>query len=260
MEHASPAVLVLFLVFCGLVLWQIRRARSGRPIFLRKIAGLNVVDEAIGRATEMGRPIMFNPGLDGLCVELFCALACLKHVTEVAARMDMPVLVPVHQPVTYPLAEEFWKEAYAEAGKPNLFRPEECIRYLSSDQSAFGAATAGWIHRDRPGANFMFGNYGFEALFIAESGQKAGAIQVAATHAYYQVPFFIVACDYTVIGEEFFAAGAYFSRNPVQVGSLVGQDIAKLIILTAIVVGSVLATVMAFLGRANPLALLLQYR
>jgi len=257
LEHASPAVLVLFFVFCGLVLWQIQRARSGKRVFLRKIAGLDVVEEAVGRATEMGRPIMFNPGLDGICVQLFCALACLKYVVEVAARVDMPVLVPVHQPVTYPLAQEFWKQAYAEAGKPNLFRVEECIRYLSPDQAAFGAATAAWIHRDRPGAIFLFGYYGYEALFIAESGQKAGAIQLAATHAYYQVPFFIVSCDYTVIGEEFFAAGAYFSRDPVQIGSLVGQDISKIIILALIVLGSILAIV---LNHANPLALLLQYQ
>ena len=35
----------------------------GIPLKLRKIAGLEAVDEAVGRATEMGRPIMFVPGI-----------------------------------------------------------------------------------------------------------------------------------------------------------------------------------------------------
>ena len=259
MQNANPAALVLFFLFCGLILFQIRRARAGKPIFLRKIAGLDAVDDAVGRATEMGRPVMFNPGLSPA---LFCSLACMKHVVEVSAQLDVPVLVPVNQPVAYPLAEEFWKESYAEAGKPNLFRVDECVRYLSTDQAAFGAATAGWIERDRPGAHFMFGYYGYESLFIAEAGQKVGAIQVAATHAFYQVPFLIMACDYTAFGEEFFAAGAYFSRDPVQVGSVVGQDYSKLVILILILLGAAIATLSSLFEwtGGNPLALLLQYQ
>jgi hypothetical protein len=264
-EHATPAVIVLFFLFCALIIGQIHRARRGKPIFLRKIAGLDAVDDAVGRATEMGRPVMFNPGLDGLSPHLFCALSSMKHVVEVAAELDVPVLVPVKDPVAYPLAEEFWKESYAQMGKPGLYKAEECVRYLSSDQAAFGAGTAGWIERERPGANFMFGAYGYESLFIAEAGQKAGAIQVAATHSFYQVPFLMMACDFTAFGEEFFAAGAYFSRDPVQVGSLVGQDYVKLIILILILVGALWSTLIG-LGvvgdpeAGNPLALLLNYR
>lgn len=256
MEHANPAIWALFIALLSAVLWQISRARAGKPVFLRRIAGLDVIDDAIGRATEMGRPVMFNPGLSGVGVPLFVSLSCLKHVTERAARLDMPVHVPVFQPVTYPLAEEFWKEAYTDAGRPDIFRVEDCVRYFSADQAAFAAATSGWIHRDKPGAHFMFGEYGWESLFIAEAGQRAGAIQVAATFSIYQVPFFIVSCDYTAFGEEFYAAGAYFSREPVQVGSVKGQDMIKIVILALIVVGCALAIFM----DPNPLALLLEYQ
>jgi hypothetical protein len=259
MEHASLPILILTLLFAGAILWQIRRARSGRSIHLRRIAGLDVMDDAIGRATEMNRPVMFNLGLDDLSVHLFCSLASMSYVVREAARLQMRVLVPVTKPVAYPLAEEYWKEAYAQAGQPNLYRADECLRFMSTDQAAFGVSTAGWIQRERVGANFIFGGYGFESLVIAEAGQRAGAIQVACTHSFYQVPFFIAACDYTAFGEEFFAAGAYFSRDPVLTGSLAGQDIAKMIILVLIVVGSILATVMVG-GGYNPLELLLTWR
>ena len=259
MEHASLPILILALLFAGAILWQIRRARRGRPIHLRRIAGLDVMDDAIGRATETARPVMFNLGLDDLGVQLFCSLASMSYVVREAARLQMRVLVPVTQPVAYPLAEEYWKEAYAAAGQPNLFRPDECLRFMSANQAAFGVSTAGWIQRENVGANFIFGGYGFESLVIAEAGQRAGAIQIACTHSFYQVPFFVAACDYTAFGEEFYAAGAYFSRDPVLTGSLAGQDIAKIIVLALIVVGSLLAKLLP--GSAyNALELLLTWR
>jgi hypothetical protein len=58
-----------------------------------------------------------------------------------------------------------------------------------------------------------------------------------------QLPFFVAACDYTLIGEEFFAASAYLSNDPEQLGSLKGQDIGKIIAAGLLVVGCVLATI-----------------
>jgi hypothetical protein len=101
---------------------------------------------------------------------------------------------------------------------------------------------AGWIKRERVGANFLIGVYGFESLVIAEAGQQAGAVQIACTPSFFQVPFFLVSCDYTVFGEEYYAAGAYFSRDPVLTGSLVAQDWAKLALLILIVAGVILLT------------------
>ena len=110
--------------------------------------------------------------------------------------------------------------------------------------------TVGWMERDGVGANFIFGSYGYESLLIAEGGQRAGAMQVACVHSYYQVPFLIVSCDYTVFGEEFYAAGAYFGRDPVLVGSIAGQDLGKVLILTLLIIGSILTIL---LTKFNPL-------
>jgi hypothetical protein len=60
------------------------------------------------------------------------------------------------------------------------------------------------------------------------------------------LPFFVAACDYTLIGEEFFAASAYLSGEPHQLGSLKGQDVGKLICGLMILVGCTLATILSF--------------
>ncbi|MFH1686105.1 MAG: DUF6754 domain-containing protein, partial [bacterium] len=54
-------------------------------------------------------------------------------------------------------------------------------------------------------------------------------------------PFFIVACDYTLIGEELYAASAYLGREPILLGSLKAQDLAKAAILVLAVIGMVAA-------------------
>jgi hypothetical protein len=78
-----------------------------------------------------------------------------------------------------------------------------------------------------------------------------GAIQIAGTAEPAQLPFFIAACDYTLIGEEFYAASAYLSGDPDQQGSLKGQDFGKILVAGLLIVGALLATGAALAGRAN---------
>jgi hypothetical protein len=101
------------------------------------------------------------------------------------------------------------------------------------------------MYRERVAANFMYGYFYAESLIFAETGQSIGAVQIAGTSALLQIPFFVVTCDYTIIGDEFYAGGAYISREPSQVGSLVGQDIAKMFIVVLVVWGVLLGTIAA---------------
>ena len=57
------------------------------------------------------------------------------------------------------------------------------------------------------------------------------------------MPFFVVACDYTLIGEELYAASAYLTREPVLLGSIRGQDIAKGILILIAIIGVVLVSI-----------------
>jgi len=101
--------------------------------------------------------------------------------------------------------------------------------------------------RDKPAANFFMGYYYAESLILAETGASTGAIQIAGTDSATQLPFFVTTCDYTLIGEELYAASAYLAREPMLLGSLKGQDVGKVFIMVIIVLGTLLATLnMAF--------------
>lgn len=88
MQHASEnwwvsgLVILLSLIIVGKVL----SAQRGRVPFIRRISGLNAIDEAVGRATEMGRPVMMVPGISGLDVVTLQALSIFSYVARAVAR------------------------------------------------------------------------------------------------------------------------------------------------------------------------------
>ena len=111
-------------------------------------------------------------------------------------------------------------------------------------QFPYAAAVVGLMHREKPAANFFFGSFAAESLILAEAGNQVGAIQVAGTISTMQLPFFITACDYTIIGEEYYAATAYLTREPTMIGSLRGQDMGKVVMTTFVVLMFVFAILM----------------
>lgn len=248
MEHANWTAAALIFVLCSAVLLRIRQARAGRPVFVRRIAGLDALDDSLGRATEMGRPILFSPGFGELNnMSTFAALAVLEYAVRRAARFGLRVLVPVPSAPVFTVVRDTVRDAFASEGRPELFASDDVL-FLSGDQNAFAAAVTGMMERERVAAAFYFGSYGFESLLLAETGQRIGAIQVAATDSFFQVPFFLTACDYTIIGEELYAAGAYLSREPTLLGSLVGQDVGKAILAALLLVGVASAAYGALTG------------
>ncbi|NLI01431.1 MAG: hypothetical protein GX446_18285 [Chthonomonadales bacterium] len=251
MEHATWTGATLLLVLCGAILARIVAARRGRPVFIRRIAGLDHLDDALGRATEMGKPIVFSPGFGDLGqMSTYAGLACLEYAVRRAARFGLRVIVPVAGATMFPVAQDVARDACIAEGKPELYDANDVL-YLSGDQNAFAAAVTGIMEREKVGAAFYFGSYGFESLLLAETGQRIGAIQVAATDSFFQVPFFIAACDYTIFGEELYAASAYISREPTMLGSLSGQDFGKVVVAALLIAGIVAATVAQFNGASS---------
>lgn len=228
-------------VACGLIGWWIHRGLRGAVIRVRPIAGFDAIDEAIGRATEMGKPIHFTPGFGGLVAATFAGLEALSYIARKAAEYDVRLIVTVSQPETYAVTEQVEKQAYLEAGKPESFRPEDC-RFISPDQWAYASGVVGVLMRERVASNIMIGQFAAESLILAEAGNTVGAVQIAGTTNAYQIPFFVAACDYVILGDEMFAAGAHFADNKAHLGSLRGEDLIKAICIVLMVVGAVLTT------------------
>jgi hypothetical protein len=236
------SVMVFMLLFFGFVLYFISSAQSGKKPFVRRIAGVDAIEEAIGRATEMGRPVLYIPGITDIDdIQTVAGLVILESVARLTARYETQIAVPVTYPIPFTIAEEMVKSGYLHAGRPEQYVPDS-VRFISPEQFAYVAAVTGIMMRDRPAAHIYMGAFFAESLLLAETGFQTGAIQVAGTANVHQLPFFVVACDYTLIGEELYAASAYLSGEPKLVGSLKGADLIKVVIIVVVIVGCVLET------------------
>ena len=232
---------ILGTVFSIIILLSISMARR-RELYIRRIAGLEALDEALGRATEMGKAVMFIHGLRDMSqIPTIAAINILSRVARRTADFDARLRVTNYDPIVMSVSQETVKEAYLEAGRPDAFNPDD-VFVAGTDQFSYAAAVQGIMMRDRPAAHIMMGGFFAESLLFAETGSTTGAIQIAGTDSYTQLPFFITTCDYTLMGEELYAASAYLSREPRLLGSLKGQDIGKAVLLAVLIAGVILAT------------------
>ena len=240
--------LLFALIFSGIVVAFIQIARRNPDLFIRRIAGLEAVEEAIGRATEMGRSVFFVHGLQVMQHQsTIAAVTVLARVARRAAEYDTRVKVMNIDAIVTAVSQEVVQQAYTEAGRPDTYDADD-VSLVAATQFSYAAAVSGRIVRERPAAVFMMGSFAAESLLLAETGASTGAIQVAGTDAFTQLPFFITTCDYTLIGEELYAASAYLSREPKMLGSLRGQDIGKAFLMAVIVIGAIVLTLKPVLG------------
>jgi len=221
-------------IMAGTLIYFIRLAHRGEEFYLRSIPGLKAVEEAVGRSTEMGKPVLYVPGImDMDQVETVAGVIILGHVAKMTARYETSLNVPVSRSIVMKAGREIARESYTMEGRPDLFQ-DDMVHYLTDDQFAYAAGVNGIMVREKPAACLYMGKFYAESLILAETGNSIGAIQIAGTASQAQIPFFVTACDYTLIGEEFFAASAYLSQKPELLGGLKGQDMLKAFVTAGI--------------------------
>lgn len=236
-------ILILVLLFTGTAIAFITRAKGGYSFYVRPIAGIKAVDEAIGRATEMGRPILYVPGLGTAAdVATIAAFTILARVARKVVEYNTKVIVPNYDPVVMAVCQEVVKEAYSSAGKPEMYNPKD-VYFITQDQFPYTAAVNGVMVRERPATNFYMGMFYAESLVLAETGFISGSIQIAGTDQLTQIPFFVSVCDFVLMGEELYAASAYLSQEPQQLGTLKAQDWGKVLVVVLIILGVVFSTI-----------------
>ena len=241
-DTAKLNVLVVTLAFFVVLFYYIAQARRGVVWKFRTIPGLVAIEEAIGRATEMGKGVLYVPGVQDIDdIQTIASMIILAKVARMTAKYETKLSVPTNAPAVYTVADEVVKSSYQDVGRADAYHPD-MVRYVTTEQFAYVAAVNGMMLRDRPAANLLLGAFFAESLLLAETGHSIGAIQIAGTANVHQMPFFVVACDYTLIGEEYYAASALLSNEPLLLGSLKAADIVKLLLIVVILIGCLMYT------------------
>jgi hypothetical protein len=228
------------------IVYFIRAMRLGKKYPMRRLTPLDAIEEAVGRATELGKPVFFSPGNGDIVgaegMQVLAGMDILSFVVKRCAEYNCRIVCTVSKENVLAVTEEVVRSAYAVAGRPDAYQPD-MVRFLSPTQMAFAAASIAIMRREQVAAAIFVGPYYGEGLIMTEAAAEVGAISIAGTARMSQLPLMVASCDYVLLGEEMYAGSAYLSGDPVSVGNIAQQDIAKVVVLAVILIGSLLQSV-----------------
>ena len=190
---AGKSTTFLFLVlFLATAVYYMFRAKTGKVPAVRRIPGLDAIDEAVGRATELGKPVFYIPGRTEIntagAAQNIAGLEVLGHVAKVTARYDTDIRVGIAAANVYPVAEAIVQQSYLEEGKADRVKPE-MVQFLSAEQFAFAAACLSIMHTEKTASVIMIGEFQAESMMLAEGAAQVGAVTIAGTARTAQIPF-----------------------------------------------------------------------
>jgi len=235
--------LLSLLIVAGAILYFMQRAFSGNIPQLRRLPAVDAIQEILGRCVEMGRPAwymmdtvtMTNPSVLAPTVAAF---QILSYTARHAARLGADFFVPVTQGLAYTIATDIVEEAYRAEGKIAEYDPMETVKYLPAGADRMYIINNMWS--EQIAGAFFLGSWYHKAVIYTENAARVGALSLGGTDTTHNIPFLVAICDYSIIGEELYALGAYLSEDPTQSSSLVGQDIGKYLAVILIILGAVL--------------------
>jgi hypothetical protein len=235
------------LLFVSMILIAYYYMRRGKPPYIRRVAAIDAIDEGVGRATELGGTVIVSPGIaqNGMDDWTVAGLSVLSYVAGLAARNDLKLLVPLggsdQSYAMVEIARDIVEGQYRLAGKPETFTIDN-MPFLSGRQFAWATAYVGMILREKPALDVMVGTQWATAVYMSEVASNAGCMQISGTDYLSNVACLATTSDYIMIGEEQVAAGAYLSKDPVQLSSIRTQDLIKGLIIVLLIVGTIIVS------------------
>ena len=112
-------ILVVVLALLSFLVYFTLSAQRGKDMFIRRIAGLSALEEAVGRATEMGRGVLYIPGIADMGdIQTIAGVTILGHVAKKTAEYDTPLYATMTRSFVMSVAQEVVKQAYLERAAP----------------------------------------------------------------------------------------------------------------------------------------------
>lgn len=237
--------LVILIVFVVSMLVYASLGERWKIVF-RPLPGLDALDEAIERAVEDGSRVHVSLGTGSVIgSDSAPALAGLAMLSKIAAKTsvsDKPVVATAADGAMALLAQDTLRTAYDEAGASGRYEPISG-RLLAPSPFSYAAALPGMLATEDVSVHLMSGSYGAEGGLVADFGERKQALVMAGTDDVQSQALLYATAQYPLIGEEVFATGAYLDIGRMHRASLRTQDLVRLLVVAAILLGTVARTI-----------------
>jgi len=199
---------------------------------------MNAIVDVVGRAVELNKPILTCPGMDSIAgahgAEVVAGMNVVGYVARQCARKGAKLIVAVLHAVNIPMTEEIVKNAYTLEGVP--YDPS-VIRFIPYGPP-YDAAVQGIAQDERPAAGILIGPTHHPILLQIEALAMVGAMNINGTVIATQAANCVAGSDYSCVGDEVLACGAFASGDTELISSIAGLDYFKFIMLSIVAVGT----------------------
>lgn len=224
-----------------LLLYFMEKAKKGEVESVRKLSPIEALEDAVGRAIELGKPILTTFSFaDDFSAPTMVGLESVRFVSKRAAEKGGKVLVGAGAARSLPIAIENYRLGCNEAGAPELFN-ERNVYFFTQQQWAYTSGVIGLMNKEKPAACTFIGPFLVEGIHLGMASKRIGAITIGGNTSYSMGAFMFVTMDYMLLGEEMFAASAYMSNDPVILSNITAEDIVKWGLALLILLGSIIA-------------------
>ncbi len=233
--------LVLFFVLLT-ILFRAALARSGRGIPLRPITAYQAIPRLQGRSIETGQTLHVSLGTSGIggadTASTLAGLITLETLTDEAVASDSPPIITVSDPSAMILAQDALRRSYVRQHNAAAYDPRS-VRFAAAAPIPYAVAAMDVLAHDQTMASVTVGAFGAEAALMVEEGGRRGVTQVVGTSDAAAIPLVYPSSDHLLVGEEMFVAGAYIGTDGRRLSSIIVQDVARWLIVLAILLGAV---------------------
>jgi len=226
----------LFLV----LLARIRRAPSAR---LRLIPGLTRLYRAFGLSVEDGTRLLVALGGNSLLTRnggsALAGLGMLREVSQKASVSDRPPVAVAGESALALLAQDTLQAGYRAIGASEYYQPVTG-RLAGMTPFSSAAATMPMLDDEHVSAAALIGHFGVESALLSDAAERSNVLLLGATGDPAAQSVLFATASEALIGEELFAAPAYFASSSVPAASLAVQDILRWLIIVGLLLGAAL--------------------
>lgn len=235
--------LVVIFTAAGTILFTLKKFRSAHPPVFRRISAITRLKGAIGLSVEDGSRVHVSLGSANLNEaanpSALVGLDSLHRIGQLSSTSDQPPVCTSGDGAFSLLSKDVLGIVAGETNTRDSFNPDHGqLTGVSPFSYALGAME---VMAD-PGVktNVLIGNFGPESGFLTTTSEDNGAFTLAASDSIVAQSVFMASTRDMLIGEELFAVPAYLVYRPAHLASLRVQDILRLGIAIALVVGALL--------------------
>jgi len=235
----------LVLVVAGVILLVVlslpRKTRRGRD--LRDIPGFRRLRRAIGLSVEEGSRLHVSLGKSSPAnangAASLAALAALERVARMNSLGDRPPIATSGDGVLAILSQDTLKASYRLANAAELYDPDRG-RLGGATPISYIAGALPLTSTEHVATHLLVGSFGPEVALITEAAERRGALSLAVTDSLPAQAALYATAGESLIGEELFAVSAYLRAGAAHTASLRVQDIFRLVVIGAMILGALL--------------------